>query len=141
MDSDVADRLRVRELMERYADAVIRRSVTDWAATWAEEDAQWRFVGASAAAPVFGKANIVRRWETRMAQIPSLYFHVQPGPILVQGEHARARSHTLEVFGLGLPSMRLVQGQYDDELVRQDGQWRFRVRTFALLASSGEVLA
>lgn len=140
MDEDVADRLRIRELMERYADAVIRRSAPDWAATWADNDAEWRFAGASAQAPVLGKANIVRRWETRMAQVPNLYFHAQPAAITVAGDRASARSHTLEVFGLGTPAMRLVQGHYEDELVRQAGDWRFRVRTFRRQADSAEAV-
>lgn len=136
MESDVADRLSIRELMERYADAVIRRAAPDWAATWAERDAEWHFAGAAAAQPVLGKANIVRRWETRMTEVQSLHFHVQPATIAIDGDRAQASSHTLELFGLGSHAMRLVQGRYEDELVREDGAWRFRVRRFTRITES-----
>lgn len=52
----------IRELCERYVDAVNRRDAKDWGATWAP-DAVWDL----GRGPVQGRDQIVAAWEGAMA--------------------------------------------------------------------------
>ena len=62
MSGPVADELALRELMSRYVDAVQRRDVEAWAATW-DDNGSWNLVGTE----VSGKPAVVALWQQMMA--------------------------------------------------------------------------
>lgn len=127
------ERDAIRELIERYADAVMRRDDEAWASTWADEDAEWHLQGHPELSEVQGKAMIVASWRKRIEQFEWVVFMTQVGIIHVEEDVATVRSYTSETFGLP-GGQRSAFGRYDDELVREGGAWRFRIRRFTTIA-------
>lgn len=124
----VEDRLAIRELIEAYADAVTRRDADDWGACWAQ-DARWEMPDYPEFPPQEGRDNIVALWKSAMEQYPGIMFQAWPGAIEIDGDHARVRSWTAEVYDQGDNTVR-DRGAYDDECVKVDGCWVFSRRNF-----------
>lgn len=125
----IEDRLAIRELIERYNDAVHRRDADAWAATWAE-DAEWDLLGHVVA----GKGAIVETWQGAMATFSFVGFSAAPGAIEVEGDKASARIYVREtLIESGADVVRRVEGAYDDELQRLDGEWVFKKRVYRIL--------
>ncbi|GGD33460.1 nuclear transport factor 2 family protein [Croceicoccus pelagius] len=123
-----ADRLAIRDLLDVYADAVTQRDADAWGATWAE-DARWEMPDYPEFPPQEGRANIVGLWVEAMKQYPGIMFHAWPGSIEVDGDTAKMRSYTAEVYDQDGKTMR-DRGVYEDELVKVDGKWLFSRRSF-----------
>lgn len=119
------DRLMIRELIDSYGDAVMRRDAEAWGACWAE-DAVWRFAGRE----VSGREAIVSTWHGAMALYSDLAFMAFPGAISVQGDSASLRTHTFEHLVPVDGPVRVQAGIYEDQLVRRDGRWLFAQRQF-----------
>ena len=115
----------IRELIDSYSDAVMRRDPEAWGATWAE-DGVWRFGGREIA----GRETIVSAWHGAMAAYKELVFHAFPGAIAVEGDRAKVRTHTFEHLIPADGAPRVQRGVYEDELVRRDDRWMFRARSF-----------
>ncbi|HLY58158.1 MAG TPA: nuclear transport factor 2 family protein [Stellaceae bacterium] len=125
----VEDRLAIRELMESYADAVVRRSSADWGATWAE-DGTWSLVGKVAQ----GRHNIVALWEELMANFPFVCQYPTCGGIKVAGNTAAGTWYLLEMCETPDGKEMLYSGRYDDTYVKGgDGNWRFKSRSYTVL--------
>lgn len=123
--NDEKDRLAIRELIERYSDAVNRVDAESWAATWSS-DAVWIFRSAR----IEGRDAIVKTWVAAMAGYRGVMFMGFPGPIRVNGDTAEVVTHTLEgLEPLEGPS-RFQAGQYLDRLVLENGEWKFAERAF-----------
>ena len=125
------DRLAIRELLERYADAIFCHDAGAWGDCWSENGV-WHFAGTV----LTGRDTIVATWREAMASFKLADFRVQPGAIEVTGECARARSWSREFFVLNDGDTRHISGRYDDDLVRTDTGWRFAVRRYRLLHDS-----
>ena len=122
------DYVALRQLAERYVDAVNRFDSDAWAATWAP-DGEWHL------AEVFtGRENIVARWNAVMASIPNVYMHVYSGVIdTVDGDTASGRWYMGEFLNLpgGTRSMNSIC--YYDTYVRIGGEWHIKTRRFSAL--------
>jgi ketosteroid isomerase-like protein len=127
-EGPIEDRIAIRERIESYGDAVFQRNEKAWAANWAE-DSVWNLGGME----VSGKSNIVALWRQAMAGFSYVSFFGSPGAIRVEGNSADARVYTLEFLIEAAGKARRVVGQYDDQLVKQNGQWLFRARTYRVL--------
>ena len=125
------DRLALRELLEANADAVTRNDAEAWGATFAE-DAEWALPDYPEIGTTNGKAAIVAMWVEAMKLYPGIMFEAWPGSIEVQGDHARMRSYTSEVFDQGAMTVR-DRGVYEDTCVKKDGRWLFQSRSFLKL--------
>lgn len=125
------DRLAIRERIESYADAVFQRDDAAWGANWAE-DGVWSLMGTQ----VKGKANIVAMWREAMAGFSFVSFFGNPGAIAIHGDTAEVRVYTLEFLVETGGKARRVVGQYDDRLVKQNGQWLFQSRVYRILNES-----
>jgi len=123
------DRLAIRELMDTYADAVNQRCAEQWASTWCEDSA-WRLPVIPGMENVQGKENIVTAWNAGMAMFPFVFMSISVGFISVEGDTATARCYTSEVAETVDGTELRPRGQYDDTLVKIDGQWYFKERTF-----------
>ncbi len=126
------DRAAIRDLLERYADAVFRRDFDQWADCWAQ-DAEWEILQFRRT----GRAEVRALVEMLMAPLTFASMMVQPGPIAVDGDHASARVYLLEVV-VGPQGERRMTNAYDDSYVRcADGCWRFAKRVFRPLHAWG----
>jgi uncharacterized protein (TIGR02246 family) len=123
-----ADRLEIRELIETYADAVIRRDARAWIDTWAE-DARWDLRNESSV----GREAILALWQRKMQRFSFVAFTSSVGDIEVRGESATARVHVTEELWLEPEGFVRVHGRYDDELVQREGRWLFARRSYTVL--------
>lgn len=122
------DRLAIRELIETYADAVVRRDAEAWGATWAE-DGEWSLPDYPEIGTTSGRAAIVAMWTEAMKAYPGILFQAWPGSIEVDGDVAKVRSYTSEVYDHDGVTKR-DQGAYEDVCVKQGGRWLFKSRSF-----------
>ena len=125
----IEDRLAIRELMDIYADAVNQRDAELWGSTWAE-GSSWKLPVIPGMENVAGKENIVAAWNAGMAMFPFIFMSISVGDIQVDGDRATARAYTTEV-GTTLDGTEIrPRGQYDDKLIKVDGEWLFIQRIF-----------
>ena len=125
----IEDRLAIRELMDIYADAVNQRDAELWGSTWAD-GSSWKLPVIPGMENVSGKENIVTAWNAGMAMFPFIFMSISVGDIQVDGDTATARAYTTEV-GTTLDGTEIrPRGQYDDKLIKVDGEWLFIERIF-----------
>jgi len=127
-DRRTSDELEIRSLVERYSDAVNRRSDSDWGATWAR-DGVWHMMGQAHE----GRDAIVAQWKTMMDWFELVVQLPSAGVIEWAGDTARGRFTLTEIA-------RPKQGDpmtgiyvYNDEYVKEDGHWCFASREFTML--------
>lgn len=120
-----ADRLALRELLDRYSDAVNRRDRDSWAGCWSS-DAIWRFRGGE----VVGRDAIVSTWMKAMDGFDAVWFNAFPGSIRIDGDAGTMTTHTFEYLLPGGGAPRLQSGLYEDRLVRVADGWQFAERSF-----------
>ena len=123
------DILEIQMLAQRYADAVMRHDADDWSACWAEKG-EW-YLGSPE--PMRGRDTIVAAWKGAMAGFPFAVFFVQPGIVEVDGERGTSRSYVEEILEDNDGNAVRVYGVYDDEVVVEDGAWKFAVRRYNVL--------
>lgn len=130
VEAHPVDHLAIRSLIERFSDATNHH---EWApleamltedAVWEVATPQgWRFEGLAAIKA--GLAGNVEKVEMLVQTLSPIVIHVE-GP-----ERATARSTLNEVLRFkDSGTARQIVGTYSDQLVKQDGQWRFARRTF-----------
>jgi len=122
------DRQAIRELLEAYADAVTQRDAAAWGATWAE-DSVWELPDYPEFPPQRGRDAIVAMWVDAMSHYPGIMFEAWPGSIEIEGDRAKVRSYTSEVYDQGDETKR-DRGVYEDICVKIDGKWQFEKRVF-----------
>jgi len=126
------DRLAIRELLDLYADAVNQRDAEAWGATWSE-DSEWNLTVVPGMECIKGREAIVSGWVESMKLFPFVHMLCSVGNINVDGDRATMRSYTAEVAVLQNGEEIRPRGQYDDELVKVNGQWLFKRRAFKVL--------
>ncbi|MDA8280123.1 MAG: nuclear transport factor 2 family protein [Actinomycetota bacterium] len=128
-DAQVADELAIRDLTQRFTDAVNRSATAEMAALFAP-DGRWEVPGVT---DTVGHDAIAARLAGLLAQFSLLVQLLHSGVVMLDGDRATARwyltEHARDADGGGA----LFIGYYDDDLVRQDGVWRFASRRFAFL--------
>ena len=82
---------------------------------------------------ITGRDNIIAAWVEAMKLFPFVNMMAQPGYISVTGDSATMRSYTNEVAVMQDGTELRPRGQYDDECVRVDGEWKFSRRVFKVL--------
>jgi uncharacterized protein (TIGR02246 family) len=122
------DILHIQMLAQRYADAVMRHDADDWSACWAKEG-EWYL----REEPVRGREAIRAVWEQAMAGFPFAVFLVQPSIVRVNGDTATSRSYVTEILRTTDGTSFRVYGCYNDEVVREDGAWKFKARRYSRL--------
>jgi uncharacterized protein (TIGR02246 family) len=128
-NGSVEDRLAIRELIDSYGDAVMRRDAEAWIANWAD-DAVWAIRGRE----IKGKPDIKAAWLTAMANYKRVGFFGAPGSMKVDGDRATLQVHTLEFLVPVDGEPRRQLGFYEDQLVRSGGRWLYARRTFTPFA-------
>lgn len=131
MDRLYKDQLDIRALLDRYCDGVNQRDATIWASTWAE-DAVWELPHLNVEG-VRGREQIVQTWLEAMRLFPFVNMLAQPGYITIEDDRARMRSYTIEVASTRDGKEIRPCGEYTDECVRENGEWKFSRRRFRVL--------
>lgn len=126
------DRLLIRERMNAYADATFRGDVEAYLDCWAEDG-----VRIGNGEEVRGKDALRAQWSKFWAWLDKMTFFTEVGAIEVDGDHATARCWCREILFLKGGAVRKVVGVYEDQLVRQDGAWRFARREYTLFMDEG----
>jgi ketosteroid isomerase-like protein len=126
--AELSDKLAIRERLEAYADAVMRKDADAWGACWAQ-DCVWNLGGGE----MKGRDTIVPIWIKAMASYTFVAFPFVVGKITLEGDRAVVRSFVHEhLYPVeGGPVRQL--GQYDDVLIRQGGDWVFQSRAYSRL--------
>ena len=122
------DYVAIRQVAERYVDAVNRFDAPAWGQTWAP-DGEWHVNEVHK-----GRDRMVEVWTGIMSSIPNVYMHVYSGVIDdVTADTASGRWYMGEFLNLpgGTRSMNSIC--YFDTYVRLDGQWYIKTRRFAAL--------
>lgn len=125
----IEHRTAIRELLESYADAVNQRDAHAWGKLWCD-DASWSLPEESGFGTFEGREQIVEAWTNAMTYFPNVVFITAIGSIQVDGDRATMRSYTLETYDDPAGQGHRDCGQYDDDLVRIGGEWKFRARRF-----------
>lgn len=129
------DRLAIRELVESYNDAVMRRDAGAWAENWAD-DGVWSLPRIG---EVRGKSQIVATWEAAMSQHDVNAFFASAGPIVVDGHTAHGTWYQQELLTTKGGVTRTVVGEYTDDYVKSAGRWYFQQRVYQVRISSESV--
>ena len=130
-NQQIADKMAIRELLERYCDGVNQRDAELWGSTWSE-DAVWDLPHLDMGG-LEGRQKIVESWLEAMKLFPFVNMIAQPGFIQIEGDRATMRSYTSEVAVMQDGTEIRPVGQYDDEMVRVNGEWLFSRRKFQVL--------
>ena len=88
----MSDKEEIRNLVEKYADAVCRRDETDWSSTW-HDNAIWNL---GSIPPVEGRDAIVALWVQAMTGFPFVAQLIQNGTVEVNGDRATGRWYITE---------------------------------------------
>ena len=122
------DYLEIQHLAQVYADGVMQRDAQLWGSTWAS-DGEWHLMPGMD--PVKGRENLKAFWSGVMEGYPNVLHWVQPGLIEVDGDTATARFYVQENIKPAEGDSFRVAGVYNDELIKEDGAWKFAVRRFS----------
>jgi len=127
-NSALADRFAIRELIDRYCYAVNER---DWAVLEScyTEDAVWD-VGKPLNFRLEGRKAIVEIASTKISEEDFVVQTAHATVIWLDGAKARAHSTIKEVVRSKAAAGIQILATYADELVKPDGEWRFKVRTY-----------
>ncbi len=122
------DRLAIRELLDSYADAVIRNDPVAWGQCWAV-DSFWSMPDYPEFGSPSGRETIVNTWVEAMKHFPGVIFVANPGSIDVIGDTAKMISYTSEVYNQD-GMVKRDRGTYEDSCIKEDGRWVFKSRVF-----------
>ena len=121
----VEDKQLIRELFEIYSDAVIRQDLDTYLACWTEDGRR-----SGSGGECQGKDELRTHWHGIFTAIEQMAFFTQMASLVVDGDRAAARSYCLEILKPKDGNTRQLIGEYDDELVRVDGDWLFSHRRY-----------
>ena len=127
--SDFEDRMEIQHLAQRYADGVMQRDPEIWGSTWAADGA-WDL---GRGEPVSGREAVVEFWSSVMSGYPLVLHWVQPGLIEVHGDTATARFYIQERLRDTDGGSFYTAGVYNDALLKEGGEWKFKLRVFSAM--------
>ena len=135
MPLSTQDKLEIIELAARYSMTIDQRMGEEWADCFAEDgllisgngnrvEGRAAFIEHMRKAKASGKQ--VRHWGCN---------HIVEG----EGDTARLRMYVLSV-AIHDGIVPRVMGEYDDTLVKQDGQWTFKTRSITFCAGKSGIV-
>ncbi|MGH3678616.1 MAG: nuclear transport factor 2 family protein [Mycobacterium sp.] len=128
----VEDRLKIRERLDAYSDAVTRRDVEAYLSCWTEDGQRLGSGGECR-----GKPALRAHWDGIWQALDRMAFLTQVAAIEVDGDRATARSYCLEILHPRGGDVRRLVGSYEDELVRDGADWVFASRRYQVLMGPG----
>ena len=123
-------RFAITDLTHRYADAVVRRDPTQWAATWAP-DAVWEL---GKGRRVEGRDAILELWNSAMDGFKSVVQNVVNSTAELDDDAGTGvgRCYILEHWNRADDSRGILLAYYDDRYTRVDGEWLFASRELVI---------
>ena len=123
----VEDTLNIQQLYARYSDAIMRNDPETFASCWSD-DAYWLLLGNE----YRGKEAIVEAYTNSVVGTDYI-LHLAMAPLIsVDGDKAKVRSQIQEILHFAGGGAMLILGNYNDELIEVDGQWRFADRRISV---------
>ncbi|MCB2059532.1 MAG: nuclear transport factor 2 family protein [Novosphingobium sp.] len=122
------DRIAIRELHDTYADAGFRGDRQAWLDCWAR-DCTW----ITSFGERSGKEALAQQWDALWSTLDALGFFAIVGSIEVDGDTAVTRGYVREIAVMKDGPAQKIAGRYDDELVRENGAWKFASRRYSVL--------
>ena len=101
----MSDKEEIRNLVEKYADAVCRRDEADWSSTWCD-NSLWNL---GSIPPVEGKEAIVGLWVQAMSGFPFVAQLIHNGTVEVDGDKATGRWYIVEHLQFPEKTKRVIQ--------------------------------
>lgn len=124
----IENRLLIRELYDRYGDASWRGDREDWANCFTK-DGRW----VSHLFDCRGRSELIKTWDDLWKDWSHVAFLYTLGSLEVSGDRATARSYAREIVQLKSGGLFKLAGRYDDELVRENGEWLFASRLYKIM--------
>lgn len=119
------DRLAIRELYDTYAHGANRQDRAVWLSCYCD-DARWT----THYFDLHGIEEIAQQYDRIGETVVDTFLTSQVTAIDVRGDTAHCEALQSEsLLYEGGATYDLV-GRYEDELVRRDGRWRFKVRNY-----------
>jgi ketosteroid isomerase-like protein len=126
MTSESDDRLAIHELLARYSHAIDGRDYAAWVDCFTADGVLVSAMGVSS-----GRLELeafAKTYEAGRARMPNARHFMTNIATKIDGDRASARSY-VQITTSNPQGVRvLFTGQYDDELVRIDGMWKFAER-------------
>jgi uncharacterized protein (TIGR02246 family) len=135
MPHSTEDKLAINELVSRYNMAMDHLQAADWAGTFTE-DGELVIDGKTVAK---GKAALTAMVETAAKGVYRGRHWVCNSIIDGEGSTARLRMYVLS-FAINDGIVPRVMGEYDDTLVKQNGQWKFKARSITFCAGKSGIV-
>jgi ketosteroid isomerase-like protein len=121
------DRLAIRELYGCYAGAACTGDGDAWLACWSA-DPEW----ITPAVQGKGRDGIRAQWDRLWQDIERMAFLGEVVSIEAEGDRAVGRAYCREVSDWKDGRKIRIIGRYDDQIVRENGEWRFQRRNFTM---------
>ena len=135
MPHSAEDKLAINELVSRYNMAMDHVQAADWAATFTE-DGELIIDGKSIAK---GRAALTAMVENAAKGTYRGRHWVCNSIIDGEGDTARLRMYVLSMGIIDGITPR-VMGEYDDVLVKVNGQWKFKTRNITFCAGKSAIV-
>ncbi|MEZ5744599.1 MAG: nuclear transport factor 2 family protein [Sphingomonadaceae bacterium] len=119
------DRLAIRELYDSYADAASRADRAAWLGCYTK-DARWK----THYFDLTGIDAIAQQYDAIGGDVTDTLVHTQVFSIEVDGDSATCRALQIESLLYANGATYELAGLYEDELVREGGQWLFKYRNY-----------
>ena len=123
------DRQLIREFYGAFSYASSCQATEEWLSFWAEE-CTWitnHFT-------LTGKAAVRDQWGNLWQNFEKVGLLCEVGSIKVEGDHASTGVIVREIIKMKGGGLYKLIGRYEDNLIRQQGQWRFLRREYFVIA-------
>ena len=124
----IEDRMLIRERMSAYAESMFSQDLEGWLSHFTE-DVAWRF-GANT---MHGREELKASWPNLWNPLKAMGYFTEVASIEVEGDKARAKCYSRQIFFHKDGKVVKVVGLYRDELVKRGGEWLFSAREFTMI--------
>ncbi len=126
----IEDTLKIQQLYARYSDAIMRGDTETFGSCWSD-DGFWFLLGNE----YRGKKSIVEAY-TNTTAATDFVMHLALSPLIsIKGDSAKVRSQVQEIIHFAGGMAVQLLGNYNDELIKVDGEWLFADRRISVCYS------
>lgn len=126
----LAEKLAIRELVERSCAAVISKDPDLWLAAWAP-NGRWKLPSMDEA--VVGRDNLVASFIEKMDYVERMHMSAFPEKIEISGNKADGIFCCKEEIYTKSGDVKNIIGRYHDEYIKLNGIWMFLCRSYEVV--------